>query len=362
MIDTIFSILKNSLAITFFVLSMMLFIEYINVRTAGSFSKKIRKNKFKQVLLGTVLGIIPGCMGSYTVVTLYTHNLLSFGALIAAFSAAMGDEAFLLFSIQPLVALKIAGILFIVGLSSGLIVDLIFKKKNASIPKLEHFTIHEKEEASNIPIWKTIKQNISSASPHRSLLLFGVLIIMILSLFGQMGHSHDISQAFSLDSHQTHETHHNEGFNLLTLTFVSISLIALFIISVVSEHFLEEHFWNHVIKKHFIKIIVWTSIILAGVQILNHFVHIQDFVSNNYILLLIFAVLVGIIPESGPHVIFFTLYISGTIPLSILLANSIVQDGHAALPLFAENKKAFLKVKIINIVIGFLVGYIGLLL
>jgi hypothetical protein len=56
------------------------------------------------------------------------------------------------------------------------------------------------------------------------------------------------------------------------------------------------------------------------------------------------------------------MFVSGTIPLSILIANSIVQDGHGALPLFAESKKSFFVIKLINLSIGFLIGAIGLLL
>ncbi len=47
---------------------------------------------------------------------------------------------------------------------------------------------------------------------------------------------------------------------------------------------------------------------------------------------------------------------------SILLASSIVQDGHGMLPLLAESKKGFLTVKAINMVLGAIVGIIGLLL
>jgi len=81
---------------------------------------------------------------------------------------------------------------------------------------------------------------------------------------------------------------------------------------------------------------------------------------QNHLTILILAVLVGIIPESGPHLIFFTLFMSGNIPFSILLASSIVQDGHAALPLFAESKKSFVLMKLINIVVGLIVGLLGL--
>jgi hypothetical protein len=78
--------------------------------------------------------------------------------------------------------------------------------------------------------------------------------------------------------------------------------------------------------------------------------------------ILIIAVLLGLIPQSGPHLIFVVLFIQGVIPFSILLASSIVQDGHGSLPLLAESKKSFVIMKIINILVGLLIGGVGLLL
>jgi hypothetical protein len=75
--------------------------------------------------------------------------------------------------------------------------------------------------------------------------------------------------------------------------------------------------------------------------------------STNTFTILILAVLLGIIPESGPHILFVTLFASGNIPFSILLANSIVQDGHGALPLLAESKKSFLVMKAVNVLVDF---------
>jgi len=54
--------------------------------------------------------------------------------------------------------------------------------------------------------------------------------------------------------------------------------------------------------------------------------------------------------------IFVTLFAEGAIPFGILLASSIVQDGHGMLPLLAESKKGFVSVKIINLSIGLFVG------
>jgi len=71
------------------------------------------------------------------------------------------------------------------------------------------------------------------------------------------------------------------------------------------------------------------------------------------------AILIGIIPESGPHIVFISLFINGTIPFSILLANSIVQEGHAGLPLLAESKRGFLWMKAISVTVGLIVGLLG---
>ncbi len=70
--------------------------------------------------------------------------------------------------------------------------------------------------------------------------------------------------------------------------------------------------------------------------------------------------LIGLIPESGPHVIFVTLYVGGTIPLSVLMANFIVHEGHGLLPLLAESRKSFVQIKAVKLLFGLLVG--GLML
>ena len=81
---------------------------------------------------------------------------------------------------------------------------------------------------------------------------------------------------------------------------------------------------------------------------------------NRFIVLLV-ACLVGLIPESGPHLIFLTLFVEKTIPFSIFLASSIVQDGHGMLPLLAESRWDFLQIKAINFVVGLLLGLMGYL-
>jgi hypothetical protein len=60
--------------------------------------------------------------------------------------------------------------------------------------------------------------------------------------------------------------------------------------------------------------------------------------------------------------IFVTLFASGLIPFPVLLANSIVQDGHAGIPLLADNKKSFVYAKLIKCALALVVSAVALIL
>jgi hypothetical protein len=50
------------------------------------------------------------------------------------------------------------------------------------------------------------------------------------------------------------------------------------------------------------------------------------------------------------------LYAAGDIPAAVLVTSSIVQDGHGMLPLLAESRGDFVKVKAINLALGLAAG------
>lgn len=66
------------------------------------------------------------------------------------------------------------------------------------------------------------------------------------------------------------------------------------------------------------------------------------------------------IPESGPHLVVLTLYAQDSIPFSVLLAGSIVQDGHGMLPMLAHSRRAFFGIKLVNLGTGLVVGAVAL--
>ena len=337
----IYHVFQHTIMITGFVFIMMLVIEFINVQTNGLWQKGVSKNRWNQYLLAAILGAIPGCLGAFTAVALFSHRIISFGALITAMIATSGDEAFVMLARIPKQALLLTAIIFVVGILAGFFTDKFFKVKSINKRFADFkFSLHEENHCKCFSI-KQIIYDLKHISMQRVLLVVLVGIILLGSLFGSIGPN---------------------TWNWIRITLLLTSLTAMFIVLSVPEHFLEEHLWNHIVRKHIPRIFIWTFATLLAVHFFMQFIDVSSWVTDNIWFVLLIAVLVGIIPESGPHMIFITLYISGAIPFSILIASSIVQDGHGMIPLLAESKKAFLSIKLINVLVGLGVGIVGILI
>jgi len=350
----ILSIAKQSLVITLFVLSMMLIIDYLNVLSKGMWSKGLKDSPWKQVIFGALLGIIPGCLGAYTAVSLYVHNIFGVGALAATMIATSGDEAFLMFSVIPKTALILNLVLFAIALLAGFLVNAFFKNRKVRYPD-KHFDLHEDEPDCICFDKKLLWNQLRSISSLRIIIL-AVLAFSIGFIAVNLGHTEHEMQHLLPDSELLDHAHPA----WIAITFLVVLTISLLIALSVNDHFLDKHLWKHIVKKHFLRILLWTFFTLLFVHFIDQYFDLESLIGGNLVLVLIVAVLVGIIPESGPHFVFVILFASGTLPFSILLANSIVQDGHGSLPLLAESRKGFLIIKSINLVVGLLVGLIGL--
>jgi hypothetical protein len=147
-------------------------------------------------------------------------------------------------------------------------------------------------------------------------------------------------------------------WNGVRITLLSVVLIGGFIVVTVPDHFLEEHLWRHIMIRHAPRLFGWTFSVLLLVTVLGRVVEIQPAVQEGRMGVLLAAALLGIVPESGPHLVFVALYRDGIVPLSVLVANSIVQDGHGLLPLLAESRRDFFRVKAVNLIAGIAVGFL----
>jgi hypothetical protein len=227
--------------------------------------------KWKQYIIASALGALPGCLGSFAGVSLYMHGMISFGALTGLMFATAGDEQFVMLSMFPGTALMLFFILFGLGIFIGYITDYFVKK----------FNIKNRSDCE-----------VEQYHPGK------------------------------------------EGY----------------------KHYFKDHILNHIIKKHLIKIFLWTFGALLIIGLAMKFIDLQSITSDYSILLLIFGALIGLIPESGPHLFFVMLFSRGLIPFSVLFTSSVVQDGHGMLPMLSYSLKDTITLKIFNLVFGIIIG------
>jgi hypothetical protein len=350
MLNPIIEVFNHTLMITGFVFVMMLVIEYINVLTNGAWRQRLATARAGQYLFAALLGAIPGCLGAFIVVAMYSHRMLSLGAVVAAMIATSGDESFVMLALIPKEALLLTGILFIIGVAAGFVTDIFAgRSKTSPLPSLrrgeisgrescEGFELHTFESCRCFPRGQILAQ-WKERSPFRTILAIVLALFIIAVLSGQIG---------------------PPGWNWVRVSILFVSGVALFIVATVPDHFLEEHLWNHVARKHAPRIFLWTFGALIFTHLLIEQLHLENMIRDNHWMMLAVASLVGIIPESGPHLIFVTLFAKGAVPFSILLASSIVQDGHGMLPLLAHSRRAFIMVKLINLLAGLIIGTVML--
>lgn len=358
MLHTIIDILRNSILITGLVVIMMMMIESLNIESKGMIFSGLRKTKIGQVVISAMLGLIPGCIGGFASVSLYTHGIISFGALIAMMIASSGDEAFMIIAMIPDQAMQIFLLLFVIAVVCGLLTDFILAKALKHNPDMSHaglesghndlFELHEHEHDHGEK--KAVHNTGRHLGWERVILFLGVAVFIAALCTGQLGHDHG------------HDNGNIMRLNLLSenwmyVLFALLSVIVLIVLCFASDHFVEKHLWDHIVKKHLPTIFTWTAGVLALIGIGLQYVDISGWISDNTALMILLAVAVGIIPESGPHMIFVTLYATGIVPFPVLLASSISQDGHSSLPLLAESKISFINAKLINCAAALAFGF-----
>ena len=358
MVEILTDVFRNTLMITCFVIVIMLFIELTNVLTQGKWTQWLEKYPKVQVVLAAFLGLIPGCFGGFAVVGMWTHGVVSFGALLAAMITSVGDEAFVMLVQMPEKALLLFGILWIIGLAVGLLVDKMGWKVAHPKNMEQHLVVHKHEHTGNQRFIQSLKANFRNPSFTRILLITGLGLFILGMSTGFFGHQEGEAAPDAAKGNLTFIID-EAWFNGIFLVMALLMMITFFF---VDDHFLEKHLWKHIIRQHVPKIFLWTFGALTLIHFLMHSVEMTNWVAHNQLWVLLLAVVIGFIPESGPHLVFISLFLSGQIPFSILLANSITQDGHSTLPLLAESTRGFLSVKVINGILGLMAGTAGYIL
>jgi len=247
--------LLHALMITGFVFVMMLVIEYLNVLTQGVWQSGLRGSRWRQYLLAALLGATPGCMGAFAVVALYSHRVVSLGAVVAAMIATSGDESFVMLSMIPGTAGLIFLILMLVGVVAGVITDSLLAEKITEWSAVPHeFDLHEEERCECFPRGEIVKQ-WKECSLSRGVLVLVLLLFGFGLLAGYFG---------------------PPSWNWMRITLLLCTFAGLFIVTTVPEHFLETHLWQHVAKGHVPRVFLWTFSALLVMHLLVDQFHLSN--------------------------------------------------------------------------------------
>lgn len=294
---------SESIYICILVLLMMTLIEIFNVTTQGRLFRGLERHSVGQIVVASALGLMPGCLGGFAGVSLYTHRMIGFGALVAMLIATTGDEAFLMLAMFPGKALMLSCGLFVLAIAAGVATDLAMKAMHRRV---------------RMPDIDAVIQSDDNYEIHPC----------------DCGHDH---------SHHD-ERQHNHGHAHSRIL-----------------HFLKAHVWRHVIKRHLPVIFAWTFSVLALFGVLSVYIDLETWIRGNVWVMILVAAVIGLIPESGPHMIFVSMFASGILPFPVLLASCIAQDGHACLPLIAEDKRSWLYVRFLKSGLAVAAGFIAML-
>jgi len=329
------SVLADAFLITGFVFVMMVVVEYLNILSAGLLGDRLKERGFLSCVGVASLGTVPGCLGTFTGVTLYVHGFVSFGALVGGMIATSGDEAFVMIALFPRQAALLFGILLVYGIVVGRAVDRITGERfYAGAPCDAGLSFHRGERIHGLP-FRGGKPRMRDVFTRCSIAL-GLALFLLAVVMGLIG---------------------PPVWNWIRVSLLVVTAVGLWIVCTVSDHFLKDHLYGHVVRDHLLRIFLWVLGILLAMEFVEAAnLPLEPLVREHPVWALFVAALVGIIPESGPHLLFVSLFAEGWIPFSILAASSVVQDGHGALPLLAESRKEFLKVKAVNLAAGILLG------
>ncbi len=168
---------------------MMVLVDYVNIMTKERLSLTVQGGLWRQYFVATFLGATPGCLGAFLNVSFYVHGLLSFGTITVGMIATSGDEAFVMLAMFPNKGLILFGVLFLLAIGSGWLVD-----KTASALKIKLCEacwlrqIHNEEiESCHCLSREEILLQLKYISLHHLLILLILVLFAIAILIGILG-------------------------------------------------------------------------------------------------------------------------------------------------------------------------------
>lgn len=403
MLDLVVQSAESSFVqVTAFVGAVLLLFGYVDYLLAGRLVKMIEKSKRFQPIIGAFLGLTPGCGGAIFLMPLFPRRIVSFGTIVAALIATMGDSAFVFLTVMPKQYILVSAITFLLAIGIGYLVDCFpigerlvskfesdqqkRKREREAHEGLDH-SLFETETGIAHEEWEHIghaegdeidlvlhhaakghqpTHGIGYKLTHHAYLLYwafislglilGVLDILQVDInnlfipnlglvFGGIGTFFSIIMMVFSKKFFVADTHEESEMKLASLkeTLIHNAQETAFVGTWVFAAYLAYELFV---------LFLGSGSYAAGEAIMT------QFLSQTGLLAVLIGVLVGVIPGCGPQIIFVALFTRGMVPFAAVLANAISQDGDALFPLIAIDRRSALWATMITTIPALLVGLI----
>ncbi|MGY9019789.1 MAG: putative manganese transporter [Alphaproteobacteria bacterium] len=313
----------------------------------------LAKHHIWQVPIAAGFGALPGCGGAIMVITQYIRGGISFGSVVSVLTATMGDAAFLLLAQAPLTGLSIFAIGFVVGVTSGYIVDAIHGSD----------FLRYKGDSEDPAFSPCIRRVDSRAWRY----LWTLFLIPGLIFGGYIAFQADTASIFGTFM----------GTETVVWVGLTGAIVSLLLWGVVSPIRQDSETPNDVdvswasagsgrlgdaparVVGDTCFVTVWVAFAYLIYELGVHFtgVNLNTLFQTWAPLVPLVAILIGFIPGCGPQVVVAAMYLNGLVPFSAEIGNAISNDGDALFPAIAMAPKAAIIATLYSAVPAFIVAY-----
>lgn len=295
----------------------------------------IQKNQKLEIPISAFLGAIPGCGGAIMVMSLFTRGVVSFGAVLAALISTMGDAAFLLLATKPQAALIILPVTFCTGIVSGYLVK----------PFTKNFL--QKKINRDFLITELPKNKTS----NKFYLIWFFFLIPGLAL--------GIMNAFNIETSYLVSDIDIIQFISFLLALYCVFLWVLNPLTDIQMASIHENSFRKVVDTTCF-VTVWVIISFVIYELINISTQGAIFESLKYFgpFIPLMAIIIGFIPGCGPQIMITSMYVSGQLPMSAQIGNSISNDGDALFPAIAISAKAAIIATLYSAVPAIFIAYL----
>ncbi|MDM4719373.1 putative manganese transporter [Micromonospora sp. WMMA1363] len=297
-------------------------------------------------LVGALLGVTPGCGGAIILMPLYARRKVSFGTTVAALAATMGDSSWVVLAWNPMFALQLHALLFVVGLATGYVVDALGIDPARSVRRTPTPGMSLEPAglaAAGGPDLAVSRRLLGGLLPRvpASTAFWGLttpaFVVSVPVVFQMVSPEALTRILWGIDPYL--------GLGVLgTLTAALIFAAGRGRLADDSLETAQPRSFAAALRHSAHEasfVTVWVAVAYLAWEVVTH---TTGFDGSQLALTGLLGVLVGatvgLIPGCAVQIVFTGLYVSGGIPLPTLVANAISQDGDALIPLAALRRRS----------------------